>query len=41
MNLLIEGLPNSFDLEKFVDAYAKKFSIEILDDGNKILTIPQ
>jgi len=40
MNLLIEGLPRSFDLEKFISAYAKNFSIEVVGNGNKIVTIP-
>jgi hypothetical protein len=40
MDLLIEGLTSDFDLEKFISAYAKKFSIESLEDGNKIVIIP-
>lgn len=40
MDLLIEGLPSDFDLQNFVAAYAKDFSIEITSDGNSIVTIP-
>ena len=40
MDLLIEGLPKSFDFEKFVGAYAKNFAIKERDNGNKMVTIP-
>ena len=40
MDLLIEGLPRNFDLEKLISSYAKEFSIEVLSNGNNLLKIP-
>jgi len=40
VDLLIEGLPRSFDLEKLISSYAKEFSIEVLSNGNNLLKIP-
>lgn len=39
MDLLIEGLPRTFDLEKFISAYAKDFSIKVVGNGNTVVMI--